>query len=219
MSLLTLAALVVLAPPQVTLPAVSAVVQETVQVAPTAAVDAPAQIRELRAAVSSALKGTVVGPAFDSEAAVPRLATVYAALRQDRHLAVTERDRLLARVKSRLRQIEQHLVREARRNPGTPATAAKRPAKINVPAAQAVLAQQAGAGFPGMPGFPNGAGAGGAGMGGAGQGMGSGSQAGGLSLVELIQTTIAPETWDVNGGKGTIRFFGPLDVLVVSQTW
>ena len=208
MSLLTLAALVVLSPPQATVPAVSAVVQDTQMVA----VDAPAQIRELRAAVSTALKETVVKPAFDSESAVPRLAKVYAALRQDRHLAVTERDRLMARVRSRLRQIEQHLVREERRTHAASVTAAaERPAKISVPAAQAVLAQQpgqiAGAGFAGMQGF----------QGGGGLGAGSGSQAGGLSLVELIQTTIAPETWDVNGGKGTIRFFGPLDVLVVSQ--
>ena len=37
-------------------------------------------------------------------------------------------------------------------------------------------------------------------------------------LIDLIQTTIAPETWDVNGGKGSIRYHSPLQVLVVRQT-
>jgi len=36
-------------------------------------------------------------------------------------------------------------------------------------------------------------------------------------LIELIQKTIAPDTWDVNGGKGTISYFPLLKVLVVRQ--
>lgn len=40
----------------------------------------------------------------------------------------------------------------------------------------------------------------------------------GPELVELIQTTIAPSSWDVNGGLGTIRYFRNLRVLVVRQT-
>ena len=37
-------------------------------------------------------------------------------------------------------------------------------------------------------------------------------------LIELIQTSIAPETWDVNGGNGTIFFYAPLNALVVRAT-
>jgi hypothetical protein len=37
-------------------------------------------------------------------------------------------------------------------------------------------------------------------------------------LINLIQTTIAPDTWAVNGGRGTIAFYPPLNVLVVRQT-
>lgn len=37
-------------------------------------------------------------------------------------------------------------------------------------------------------------------------------------LIELIQTTIAPESWDVNGGRGSIHYYSPLQVLVVRQT-
>lgn len=40
----------------------------------------------------------------------------------------------------------------------------------------------------------------------------------GPALVELIQRTIAPEFWDVNGGPGTIVYFAPLRVLVVRAT-
>jgi hypothetical protein len=40
----------------------------------------------------------------------------------------------------------------------------------------------------------------------------------GQDLVELIEATIAPSSWDTNGGAGTIRYFGPLRVLVVRQT-
>lgn len=40
----------------------------------------------------------------------------------------------------------------------------------------------------------------------------------GDDLVELIQTTIAPESWDVNGGPGTIYYFRGLRVLVIRQT-
>lgn len=34
-------------------------------------------------------------------------------------------------------------------------------------------------------------------------------------LIELIQSTIEPDHWDVNGGKGSIRYFANLKVLVV----
>lgn len=37
-------------------------------------------------------------------------------------------------------------------------------------------------------------------------------------LIDLIQSTISPESWDVNGGKGTIRYYSNLKVLVVRNT-
>jgi general secretion pathway protein D len=51
----------------------------------------------------------------------------------------------------------------------------------------------------------------------------SSSKSGGIAtearqLIDLIQTTIAPETWAVNGGEGTLFFYAPLNVLVVRQT-
>ena len=37
-------------------------------------------------------------------------------------------------------------------------------------------------------------------------------------LIDLIQTTISPESWAVNGGKGTMMFYQPQNLLVVRQT-
>ena len=47
---------------------------------------------------------------------------------------------------------------------------------------------------------------------------GGAAQDDGQALVELIQATIAPQTWDVNGGQGTIRYWPAWHVLVVRQT-
>ena len=37
-------------------------------------------------------------------------------------------------------------------------------------------------------------------------------------LIELIQRTISPQTWDVNGGQGSMFYFRPLMALVVRAT-
>ena len=37
-------------------------------------------------------------------------------------------------------------------------------------------------------------------------------------LIELIQNTIAPESWKVNGGNGSISYYAPLKVLVIRQS-
>jgi len=47
---------------------------------------------------------------------------------------------------------------------------------------------------------------------------GGGANARAVELIELIQNTIAPDTWTVNGGNGSIRYYSPLHVLVVRQT-
>lgn len=41
---------------------------------------------------------------------------------------------------------------------------------------------------------------------------------GAAQLIQLIQTTIEPDSWAVNGGPGTINYFSPLQVLVIRQT-
>ena len=40
----------------------------------------------------------------------------------------------------------------------------------------------------------------------------------GDDLVRLIQTTIEPDFWDINGGPGTIYYYRPLHALVIRAT-
>jgi hypothetical protein len=47
---------------------------------------------------------------------------------------------------------------------------------------------------------------------------GGGIQDDGQLLVDLIEATINPNFWDVNGGPGTIFYFAPLRCLVVRAT-
>ncbi|MFO0868316.1 MAG: hypothetical protein U0935_05160 [Pirellulales bacterium] len=54
------------------------------------------------------------------------------------------------------------------------------------------------------------------GRGGAGGGLGPPDN--GPALVDLIQRTIHPDFWDVQGGPGTIVYFSPLRCLVVRAT-
>ena len=49
----------------------------------------------------------------------------------------------------------------------------------------------------------------------AARGGGAETEANGRELVELIQHTINPDSWDVNGGPGTIFYYAPLQCLVV----
>ena len=40
----------------------------------------------------------------------------------------------------------------------------------------------------------------------------------GDDLVQLIQRTVKPDFWDVNGGPGSIYFYRPLNALVIRAT-
>ncbi len=39
-----------------------------------------------------------------------------------------------------------------------------------------------------------------------------------IKLIDLIQNTIEPESWQANGGKGSISYFARLHALVIRQT-
>ncbi|HEX4150193.1 MAG TPA: hypothetical protein VHY20_14450 [Pirellulales bacterium] len=40
----------------------------------------------------------------------------------------------------------------------------------------------------------------------------------GQELLELIQATIVPTTWDVQGGNGVVRYWAPGHALIIRQT-
>lgn len=50
------------------------------------------------------------------------------------------------------------------------------------------------------------------------RGGGAIDQRGADELIDLITTTIDPETWDVHGGNGSIFYYSNLRVLVIRQT-
>ncbi|MGD9724597.1 MAG: hypothetical protein AB7O59_25130 [Pirellulales bacterium] len=64
----------------------------------------------------------------------------------------------------------------------------------------------------------NGAGQSGAQAAGQANGTLPGETEGAQQLIDLIQESVAPETWDVRGGPGTMMYFAPKKVLVIRQT-
>jgi hypothetical protein len=187
--------------------------------------------KELRQAVVEALRrANAKRP--DYVATVTELVDLFKELGKDRQLAAEERQRLGVDVRSRLvrfaAQFQHEIARAAQRTGESKAGASGGPAsdELNnlvdliqktVGPQDWVLAQRIG--------MPAGGGQAGAGLAGqAGGGANSGSaldqqaQANGQALVDLIQDTIAPDSWDIRGGPGSIVYYNPLRCLVIRQT-
>ena len=130
------------------------------------------------------------------------LLALHEELQQDTQLSTEERQHLTALIRSRLQKIDHDLQQKIARNQRAAAKAGG-PPTVGVPDNRGVLAQQRLAGI-GQPAGGNGANP-------------SAKADYGQDLVNLIQATIAPSTWEVNGGAGTIVYYGGLRVLVVSQ--
>jgi hypothetical protein len=133
-------------------------------------------------------------------------------LEQDQNLPHDDRVALHTQVRSRLMKIESTLRAELAHQNQTAPTSQQGNAPVEnmitpTPNQPAVLAQVA------MPG----AAAAGRGMvAGRGGNIGQGPNAdGGPELVDLIHTVVAPRTWDVNGGPGTVVYYRNLRALVI----
>jgi hypothetical protein len=214
----------------------SQAVSQSVSGAPAASAESPARsAKELRQAVAESLRRANSAKAADRGAAIQSLVDLFQELGRDRQLSATERQRLGAEVRSRLArfaaQFRNELTRYAQRSSSEIAAGASGGPAVEglddlvdliqktISPQDWVLAQRIGG--------QGGAGQAGAGMAGqAGQGAGGGAfggieqqtEANGQALVDLIETTIAPDTWDIRGGPGTIVYFNPLRALVVRQT-
>jgi hypothetical protein len=187
--------------------------------------------KEMRQAVAEALRRANARRP-DYVATVTELVDLFYDLGKDRQLAAEERQRLGVDVRSRLlrfaAQFQHEIARAAQRTGDSKAGGSGGPAgdELNglvdlmqktVGPQDWVLAQRIGA--------PAGGGQAGAGLAGQpGGGANSGSaldqqaQANGQALVELIQDTIAPDSWDIRGGPGSIVYNNPLRCLVIRQT-
>jgi hypothetical protein len=163
---------------------------------------------ELRDAIGDALRREATTKGGDHDQAVRDLVDVFKALQQDDQLPERERRQRVGQVRHRLRDVAELLERhtDAPRQPQP--KAANRAAPGN-----AVLGQV-------LPAV------GGQRRGGTAATVRNGQQPGTLpgetdqaqQLIDLIQSTIAPATWDINGGPGTIMYFSPAKVLVIRQT-
>ncbi len=209
---------------------------------PAAAPSHQRSAKELREAVADALRRANAAKPAVRAATVQSLVEAFNELGRDRQLSSVERQRLGAEVRSRLvrfaAQFRHEMTRSSQRGSPGASGGSIMAAAVEAsggPAAEGlddlvnliqktirpddwVLAQRVG------PGAAGGQGAGGAaaGQAGAGGGFGGGieqqTQANGEALAQLIQDTIAPDSWDIRGGPGTIIYYNPLRALVIRQT-
>jgi len=181
--------------------------------------------KELRTSVRSALKDAAVAKDKSQDEAARTLVALYGELKQNTTLNATERASLTSAVRYRLarisKQVQERIAKEAERTArASRSVAAKKPARgeqpnelVQVP----VAAQQ----FPIPPQNPFQA----AQQAQFQQQMQFGPLGArpvvkdyGDDLVKLIENTIAPDTWSVHGGEGTIHYFRPSFALIVNNT-
>jgi hypothetical protein len=176
---------------------------------------------ELRTAVRDAMRQQATTQGAEQEQATRKLVALFQEISTNSKLSDPEKERQLAYVRARLRRTSGALAKGLAKR-GDAQLAADPPLAAQ-PAVQALLAQQPGnparqqAGAAAGPlNFPA-AGAANAGQGG-GQSFSAMTNQNAQELIDLIQDTIAPHTWDIRGGNGVIRYFAPAQVLVIRQS-
>jgi len=166
--------------------------------------------RELESAIHAALCRWAKPTETQAEPAARDFLALYNELHRDTVLARTTRDQLAAKLRGRLTALAQQI--EKQQATANKRPAADRPGSVDRAGKDGVLAQRGGGwGQPG--GFGGGMGVGG-GMGFGGQGAVKDDA--GDDLVDLIQKTISPGSWDRNGGSGSIYYWRPGRAIVVS---
>ncbi len=122
---------------------------------------------------------------------VPALVEVYGDLEGVEGLSHAERSRMRGVVKARLEELRDKLIRELLRNKKLADRRKRRgPREPNAKPVDEKAEMLAG----------------------------GGASAQAIQLIDLIQNTIEPDSWQVNGGKGSIYYFDQLKVLVIRQT-
>jgi hypothetical protein len=194
--------------------------------------DAVKSAHELREAIHAALVAEA-GAETQAErlAAVARIVRLYGDLKDNPHIAFRDRVRLRTKLRSRLRRVAADMKRDlgktnsekiesaiASDSGASGGQAQSDPGKALVELIESTIRTETWTGrggrgvvavhAPGRVAGDAGAGGGGGFGGGIGGGGGVNSAAAQAeSLIELIQTTIRPETWEVNGGRGTIMYW------------
>lgn len=160
----------------------------------------PAAGRDLRRSVKAALAKPLGEDAEEHASQARELLALHAKVTARESLTTSERERLLTRLRGRLARLAKSLARDladVRANESKAATGSESAAGVS---------QSASASTSGLAQTPPPGAAGGA------------SQTDAQSLIDLIQATIAPSSWDVNGGQGSIVYWQLGQALVVRQT-
>lgn len=195
-----------------TILAISATPNDTTQATATPAVQAAAPAvqrggRELLEAAHAAMRHWAKVTDQEAETAARELLGIYREIQQDTAMARSQRETLRLTVRARLDQLCTQIGKRIAKDKAAaqPNAAVKSVGTKKDQPNGAVLAQV-------------GAPVGGAG-GGAGAAGGQGANAdNGQQLVDLIQNTICPKCWDVNGGACTIYYWQPQHAIVVHAT-
>ncbi len=170
-----------------------------------AVTSSPAQIvRLLDNAVHDALRREAAAKGSQQQAAVRKLLALYQRLANDPNLPTSKRSELQALVGRRLTRASAQLKRRLT------ADAHAKPAKISTAERDALAQQLPGAavGAPGRPRVPTG----------AGGGLTAATAQQAQQLVDLIESTVMPSSWQASGGTGAVKYFAPGMVLVISAT-
>jgi hypothetical protein len=201
-----------------TILAISANPSESTQAtaAPAAQAVAPAARsgRELSDAAHAALQRWAKATDKELEAAARDLLGIYQEIQKDTHMARSERETLRITVRGRLDRLSTQISKQIAKDK----SGAK--AASSVTSVAANPNQPQGAVLAGI-GLPAGGGAGlngGAGIGGGAAGGQNTKADDGQLLVDLIQNTISPKSWEVNGGACTIYYWQPQHAIVVHAT-
>lgn len=168
--------------------------------------DLGAEANRLLRETALALQSRSIEPS-ERPAFVALLNTAEALKSADRP-APSERERLRALARVRLRQAAEVLAKQATRTPAE----TKRPATVREPADVTLAQQMPGQGAVAGLGFLAGA-AGGANTGGNAAELESAQQ-----LMDVITSSIQPESWEDIGGKGVIRYWTLGHALVITAT-
>ena len=180
---------------------------------------------ELREAVRAALRRWARPSDAEADAAAREFLALYKEIQADDQLSRSQREYFVQKVRIRLMRLsDQIAVRVARAKRLAKAGPAEPVEPPDEKTGSLARLESGSGGSPGdyVPGPTNrptlrvgaqSVPAGGPAFGGGAMGVPDNGQ----QLVELIQTVIRPETWDINGGPGSIYYWYPGRALVIRQ--
>lgn len=151
----------------------------------------PLNLDDVRKAYVEALQNSARRAKPKPPEVIPALTAVYVDLESVEGLAHAERSQMQGRVKARLEELRDKLIRELLRNKKIADRKKRRNQQDRTKEPVDERAEML---------------------------AGGGANAQAIQLIDLIQNTIEPESWQVVGGKGSISYFDLLKVLVVRQT-